>query len=67
MVLLGNISTTSTSTMDHPNHNLKEISLEELQQLEEEKVQEKKKTETAAAAEDGSGPLTWDFDADLIA
>ena len=52
VVLLGNMD-------DQKVANLKEISLDELQQKEEEAAD--------AAPESQSGPLTWDFDADLIA
>ena len=52
VVLLGNMD-------DQKVANLKEISLDELQQKEEEAAN--------AAPEAQVDPLTWDFDADLIA
>jgi LSM domain len=55
VVLLGNVS--------NEVGNLQEISLEELQQMEDDQEQKNAATTTP----ESSGPLTWDFDADLIA
>ena len=66
VVILGNIH-----DQPLPVGNLKEVSLEELQEMEEQAAQAKAggKDTAGSTATNGSsdGPLTWDFDTDLIA
>lgn len=57
VVILGDIGDD-----DQQAGNLKESTLEEMQQMEEEENRSK-----SAAAAENTGPLSWDFDADLIA